>query len=188
MELSSLIIAILVIIVIFLILHFVMKTLKLMVAITIIVIVLGIWFYGFSGTFDKMKDVKNGIPELGIKKIATSITGCTMDQECIYVTDSAGCTIAEGYCANIIKEENYIKADNETEEVIEEEITEEEIVEGETEEITEQEKCNRSNVQFDFKIECECKLHKERDGDIKQWLGDKIEEKAGYTYCWKKSE
>lgn len=165
MELTSLIIAISVIVAIFLVLHFVMKALKWVIAVIVIILVLGLWLYGFSGFFDKISDVKEKIPELGIQKIAGSITGCTEDIECAYVTSPGDCRMAAEYCNNILKEDNYKKVLNE--EVLEEE-------------------CNRTSVQFDYSIDCECKLHKEREGKIKQWISKKIEEEAGYTYCWKK--
>ncbi|MBL7100969.1 MAG: hypothetical protein ISS23_03390 [Nanoarchaeota archaeon] len=167
MNLTSLIIAIAIIVVIFLIMHFVMKALKIAAALAIIAIVLGVWFYGFSGFFDKVSDVKDQIPELGIQKIARSVTGCTTDQDCAYILSPGDCRTIEGYCNNVIKEENYQK-------VFEEEVLEE--------------NCNRTSIEFDPLIECECKLHKEREGKIKQWLGKKVEEKAGYTYCWKKAD
>ena len=165
MDLTSLIIAVGIIVVIFLIMHFMMKALKTVAAVVIIVIVLGVWFYGFSGFFDKVSDVKEKIPELGVQKIARSITGCITDQDCAYITNPGDCRMIEEYCNNVVKVENYQK-------LLEEEILEE--------------NCNSTSVEFDPLIECECKLHKEREGKIKQWLGNKIEEKAGYTYCWKK--
>jgi len=165
MNLTSLIIAIAIIVVIFLILHFVMKAMKWIAAIAIIVIVFGVWFYGFSGFFDKVSDVKEKIPELEVQRIARSITGCTADEDCAYVINSGDCMMIEEYCNNINKEENYQK-------MLEEEILEEE--------------CNKTSIEIDPLIECECKLHKEREGKIRQWFSKKVEEKAGYTYCWKK--
>jgi len=164
MELTSLIIAISIIIAIFLVIHFVMKAMKWVVAVVVIILVLGLWLYGFSGFFDKVSDVKEKIPELGVQKIARSITGCTEDIECAYVTDPGDCRMVAEYCNNILKEENYLK--------VQEEVLEEE--------------CNKTSIQLDYTIDCECKLHKEREGKIKQWIGKKIEEEAGYTYCWKK--
>lgn len=166
MNLTSLIIAIAIIVVVFLILHFVMKALKWVAAAVIIIIVLGVWFYGFSGFFDKVSDVKEKIPELGIQKIARSITGCTEDIECAYVMNPGDCRVVEEYCNNVLKEDNYKK-------MLEGELLEEE--------------CNKTSIQLDYEIDCECKLHKEREGKIKQWFSKKIEEKAGYTYCWKKA-
>ena len=168
MNLTSLIIAIAIIVAIFLVLHFVMKAMKWIAAIAIIVIVLGVWFYGFSGFFDKVSDVKEKIPELEVQRIARSITGCTADEDCAYVVSSGDCRMVEEYCNNInkeLKEENYFK-------VLEEDVLEEE--------------CNKTNMEIDSSIVCECRLHKEREGKIKQWVGEKIEEEAGYTYCWKK--
>ena len=165
MDFNSLVIAVGIIIIIFLIIKFFMKTLKIMVFLIIAVLVIGGWFYGFSGFFDKISDIKEDIPELKIQKIARSITGCTADEHCVYVSNSSDCVLVEGYCNNIFKEENYQK-------LLEDEILEEE--------------CNKTNIEFDPLIECRCILHKEREGKIKQWLGEKIEKKAGYTYCWKK--
>lgn len=165
MNLTSLIIAIGIIIVIFLIIHFAMKALKIGMALIIIVLVFGIWFYGFSGFFDKVADVKDKIPELGVQKIARSITGCTTDQDCAYIANNGDCRMVKDYCNNIVKEENYQK-------IFEEDILEED--------------CNRTIIEFEPLIECECKFDKEREGKIKQWLGNKIEESVGYTYCWEK--
>lgn len=165
MELTSLIIAISIIVVIFLIMRLVMKAMKWIVAVIIVILVLGVWLYGFSGFFDKVSDVKEKIPELGVQKIARSITGCTEDIDCIYVTESGDCKMVAEYCNNVLKEENYLK-------VLDEEILEEE--------------CNKTSIQLNYTIDCECRLHKEREGKIKQWLGRKLEEKASYTYCWKK--
>jgi len=131
----------------------------------IAIVVLGVWAYGFSGFFDKVSDVKESIPELGVQKIARSITGCTADEECSYVVSAGDCRFAEGYCNNMFKEDNYQK-------VVGDEVLEEE--------------CNRTSVEIDYAIDCECKLHKEREGSIKSWLGSKVEEEVGYTYCWKK--
>jgi len=142
-----------------------MKTLKLIFFVGIAILVLGVWFYGYSGFFDKVSDFKDGIPELGVQKIARSITGCTADEDCLYVLNSSDCRLVENYCNNIAKEDNYQR------------LLEEEIIEGE---------CNQTAIGFDIAIECECKFHKEREGKLKQWVGEKIEEEAGYTYCWKK--
>lgn len=165
MNLTSLIIAVSIIVVIFLILHFVMKALKWVAAVVIILIVLGVWFYGFSGFFDKVSDVKDKIPELGVQRIARSITGCTEDIECAYVINPGDCRVVADYCNNVLKEDNYKR-------VVEEKVLEED--------------CNRTSIEIDYTIDCECKLHKEREGKIKQWISEKIEEEAGYTYCWKK--
>lgn len=165
MELTSLIIPGAIILVVFLVMHLVMKSLKTLAMIAIAALVLGIWLYGFSGFFDKVSDVKEKIPELDIQKVARSVTGCTADEECAYVIDSGDCREAAGYCNNVFKEENYKKVLNE--EVLEEE-------------------CNRTSIQLNYTIDCECKLHKEREGRIKQWINKIVEKEAGYTYCWKK--
>lgn len=165
MGLTSLIIAIAIIVAIFLVMYFVMKVFKKVIVIAVIVIVLGIWFYGFSGFFDKISEAKDNIPELEMQKIAMSITGCTADEDCAYITNPGDCRMTAEYCNNIAKEDNYKK-------MLEEEIIEEE--------------CNKTSVQLDPLIKCECKLHKEREGRIKQWFSKKIEQKAGYTFCWKK--
>lgn len=161
MSLTSIIIGILAIALIFLIIRVFMKTFKLVITITIIIVILGVWLYGFSGFFDKMPD----IPELGIQKIARSITGCTEDLECLYVINPGDCRMVTNYCNNVLNEDNYKKVLNE--EVLEE-------------------NCNMTSIETDDNIDCDCKLHKDREGIIKQWLGRKLEEKAGYTYCWKK--
>lgn len=165
MNLTSLIITAVVIIIVFLIMKFMFKTLKIILLAGVAILVLGIWFYGFSGFFDKVSDVKEKIPELGVQKIAQSITGCTADIECAYVTEPGDCRMVAEYCNNMLKEDNYKK-------ILEEEVLEED--------------CNRTSIQLDYTIDCTCKLHKEREGKIKQWFSKKIEEKAGYTYCWKK--
>lgn len=165
MDLTSLAIAIIVIILLFLIIRLVMKTIKIAVGIIIIVAVLGVWLYGFSGFFDKVSDVKESIPELEIQKIARSITGCTADEECAYIIDTGDCRQVKGYCNNILKDENYKK-------IVGEEVLEE--------------ACNLTSVQTDYNIDCECKLHQEREGKIKQWISKIIEQKVSYTYCWKK--
>ncbi|MCG2718168.1 MAG: hypothetical protein L6408_04955 [Nanoarchaeota archaeon] len=161
MDFTGLIIAVVIIAVIFLIMKFVWKTMKIVFLVGIILLVLGVWFYGYSGFFDKIDD----IPELKIQQIARSITGCTSDEQCTYIMNSSDCRMVEGYCNNIEKEDNLRI------------LIDEEIVES---------SCNMTNVVFNETIGCECKLHKEREGFIKQWLGKKIEEEAGYTYCWKK--
>lgn len=165
MSLISLIIIAAVIVVIFLILRIIMKSIKMIAAVIIILAFLGIWLYGFSGFFDKVSDTKDIIPELGIENIARSITGCTTDIECSYIINPGDCRMAKEYCNNVIKEENYAK-------MVDEE--------------TLKEPCNRTSVEIDYTTDCECKLHKEREGKIQQWLGRKVEEKIGYTYCWKK--
>lgn len=165
MGLTSLVIAVAIIVAIFLVMYFVMKVFKIATALAIIVIVLGIWFYGFSGFFDKISEVKDNIPELEMQRVARSITGCTADEDCAYIADPGDCRMTKEYCNNIAKEDNYKK------------MLEEEVIE---------EKCNETSIQLDPLIWCECKLHKEREGKIEQWLSRKIEQKAGYTYCWKK--
>ncbi len=165
MDLTSIIIGVLALALIFLVIRFFMKTFKLMITMTIIIAILGVWLYGYSGVFDKISEVKDNIPELGIQKIAVSITGCTTEQDCAYITNPGDCRMATEYCNNILKEDNYEK-------VLNGEILEED--------------CNRTSVEISYNIDCECKLHKEREGKIKQWLGKKLEEEAGYTYCWKK--
>ncbi len=162
MSLTSIIIGVLAIALIFLIIHLFMKTFKLIIAITIIIVIIGGWLYGFSGIFNKVSD---NIPELGIQKIARSITGCTTEQDCAYITNPGDCRTVTNYCNNVFKEDNYKK-------ILDDNVLEED--------------CNRTSIEIDYNIDCDCKLHKEREGIIKQWLGKKLEEKAGYTYCWKK--
>jgi len=162
MSLTSIAIGVLAIALIFLIIRLFMKTFKLVIAITIIIVIIGGWFYGYSGVFSKVSD---NIPELGIQKIAMSITGCTTEQECAYITNTGDCRMVTDYCNNVFKEDNYKK-------VLDDNVLEED--------------CNRTSIEIDYNIDCDCKLHKEREGIIKQWLGKKLEEKAGYTYCWKK--
>lgn len=162
MSLTSIIVLILAIALIFLIIRIFMKTFKLVIAVVVIIIILGVWFYGYSGVFNKVSD---NIPELGIQKIAMSITGCTTELDCAYVTNPGDCKMVKDYCNNVFKEDNYKKVLND--EALEED-------------------CNKTSVEIDYNIDCDCKLHKEREGVIKQWLGKKLEEKAGYTYCWKK--
>ncbi|MBM3200352.1 hypothetical protein FJZ53_05420 [Candidatus Woesearchaeota archaeon] len=166
MNLTSLIIAVIVIVLAFLFLRFVMKALKRAVALIVIIVVLGVWFYGFSGVFDKVSDVKDLMPELGIQKIARSVNGCTTEQDCAYVVNAGDCRQAAGYCNNILEFDNYKKVSGE--EILNEE-------------------CNRTSVELNYTIDCECKLHKQRENKIKQWVNDMFEKKAGYTYCWVKS-
>lgn len=161
MSLTSIIIGILAIALIFLIIRLFMKTFKLIIAIIVIVIILGVWLYGFSGFFDKIPE----IPELGIQKIAQSITGCTTELDCAYITNHGDCRMVKDYCNNVFKEENYKKILNDG--VLEE-------------------SCNKTSVEIDYNINCDCNLHKEREGKIKQWVNNLFEKKAGYTYCWKK--
>lgn len=162
MNITTIGIAILAIVLIFLIIRLVIKTFKLVIAITIIIAILGVWFYGSSGLFNK---IPGNISELNVENIARSITGCTTNIECAYISDAGDCRMTKGYCNNVLKEDNYKKVSND--EVLEE-------------------SCNKTSVQIDYTIDCDCKLHKERQGIIQQWLGKKLEEKAGYTYCWKK--
>ncbi len=169
MSLTSIAIGILAIALIFLIIRLFMKTFKLVIAITVIIVIIGGWLYGFSGVFNKVSDnipeLGDNIPELGLQKIARSITGCTEDIKCSYIINPGDCRMITNYCNNMFNEDNYKKVLNE--EVLEED-------------------CNRTSVEIDYNIDCDCKLHKEREGIIKQWLGKKLEEKAGYPYCWKK--
>ncbi|MDP2908083.1 MAG: hypothetical protein Q8O03_09205 [Nanoarchaeota archaeon] len=164
MGLTSIAIGVLAIALIFLIIRLFMKTFKLVMAITVILAIVG-GLYGYSGLFDKVSDAKDIIPELGIQKIARSINGCTTEQDCAYLISSGDCRQVAGYCNNVLEAENYKK-------VLDDNVLDEE--------------CNRTSREIDYTIDCDCKLHKEREGIIKQWLGKKLEEKAGYTYCWKK--
>jgi DNA-directed RNA polymerase beta' subunit len=181
MSLTSIAIGVLAIALIFLIIRLFMKTFKLVMAITIIIVILGGWLYGYSGVFNKVSnnlpEVSDNIPELGIQKIANSITGCTTELECAYVTNTGDCRMVKDYCNNVFKEDNYKKVLDDN---------------------TLEEDCNRTSIEIDYNIDCDCKLHKEIEETteqgiikklkekIKKWLIKEVEEKAGYTYCWKK--
>ncbi len=168
MNLTVLIIGIVVVLVIFLILKLILKTVKWFFLVGMAIIILGVWFYGYGEFFDKVSEAKEDlpdIPELKIQKVARSIRGCAADEDCVYIVNPGDCRMVGDYCNNIKNPENLKK------------ILEEEVLED---------PCNKTLIETNETINCECKLHKEQDNKIKQWIGSKIEENVGYTYCWKK--
>lgn len=165
MDYTTLIITGAVIVALFLAIKFFMKTFKIIALIAVAAIIFGVWLYGYSGFFDKVSDVKNGLPEIEMPAILKATSGCTSDMDCAYVIESSDCRLSEGHCNNIAKEENYQK-----------------IMNGE---VT-SEACNKTSIVFDPAIECACKLDTEVEGELKSLLMEKIEETVGYRYCQKK--